>query len=108
MRRFMFRGPLRSFPEYPRPSRPVGTRLPNFVELEPRCGGSRLGVGAASILVGLAAVAQLARASACHAEGRGFESHQPLFRGTPLRRGFVSGPRRAGLNEGSTPTARRL
>jgi hypothetical protein len=26
-----------------------------------------------------AAVAQLARASACHAEGRGFESHQPLF-----------------------------
>jgi hypothetical protein len=25
-----------------------------------------------------AAVAQLARASACHAEGRGFESHQPL------------------------------
>src|SRR3954467_15964370 len=27
-----------------------------------------------------AAVAQLARASACHAEGRGFESHQPLLR----------------------------
>src|SRR3954471_5423664 len=27
-----------------------------------------------------AAVAQLARASACHAEGRGFESHQPLSR----------------------------
>ena len=27
-----------------------------------------------------AAVAQLARASACHAEGRGFESLQPLFR----------------------------
>ena len=25
-------------------------------------------------------VAQLARASACHAEGRGFESHHPLFR----------------------------
>ncbi len=29
-----------------------------------------------------AAVAQLARASACHAEGRGFESHQPLPRDT--------------------------
>src|SRR4051794_35878329 len=28
----------------------------------------------------LAAVAQLARASACHAEGRGFESLQPLER----------------------------
>src|SRR5881227_1157136 len=25
-------------------------------------------------------VAQLARASACHAEGRGFESHHPLLR----------------------------
>src|SRR5258707_8986051 len=31
-----------------------------------------------SILAPLAAVAQLARASACHAEGRGFESLQPL------------------------------
>lgn len=30
-----------------------------------------------------AAVAQLARASACHAEGRGFESLQPLFRDSP-------------------------
>ena len=30
-----------------------------------------------------AAVAQLARASACHAEGRGFESHQPLCERTP-------------------------
>ena len=28
--------------------------------------------------VGYADVAQLARASACHAEGRGFESHHPL------------------------------
>ena len=27
-----------------------------------------------------AAVAQLARASACHAEGRGFESHHPLLK----------------------------
>ena len=34
-----------------------------------------------------AAVAQLARASACHAEGRGFESLQPLPE-APLRRGF--------------------
>ena len=32
-----------------------------------------------------AAVAQLARASACHAEGRGFESLQPLFRESPAR-----------------------
>ena len=32
-----------------------------------------------------AAVAQLARASACHAEGRGFESHQPLHPGIPDR-----------------------
>ena len=30
-----------------------------------------------------AAVAQLARASACHAEGRGFESHQPLVLSVP-------------------------
>ena len=29
---------------------------------------------------GYADVAQLARASACHAEGRGFESHHPLLR----------------------------
>ena len=36
-----------------------------------------------------AAVAQLARASACHAEGRGFESHQPLRTKAPLRRGFL-------------------
>jgi hypothetical protein len=34
----------------------------------------------AAILRPSAAVAQLARASACHAEGRGFESHQPLSR----------------------------
>ena len=32
-----------------------------------------------------AAVAQLARASACHAEGRGFESHQPLPVGSARR-----------------------
>ena len=42
----------------------------------------------ADILGDLAAVAQLARASACHAEGRGFESLQPLLRKAPLRRGF--------------------
>ena len=35
-----------------------------------------------------AAVAQLARASACHAEGRGFESHQPLQ--APLSGGAFS------------------
>ena len=33
-------------------------------------------------------VAQLARASACHAEGRGFESHHPLS-GNPAWRGFL-------------------
>src|SRR5688500_6409665 len=33
-------------------------------------------------------VAQLARASACHAEGRGFESHHPLLEAPP-RRGFL-------------------
>jgi hypothetical protein len=33
-------------------------------------------------------VAQLARASACHAEGRGFESLHPLLVKAPLRRGF--------------------
>src|ERR687893_1607802 len=30
-------------------------------------------------------VAQLARASACHAEGRGFESHHPLYQGASGR-----------------------
>ena len=34
-----------------------------------------------------AAVAQLARASACHAEGRGFESHQPLSSDSACRQG---------------------
>src|SRR5215207_3657721 len=32
-------------------------------------------------------VAQLARASACHAEGRGFESHHPLLVASRLLRG---------------------
>src|SRR5690348_14929474 len=36
-----------------------------------------------------AAVAQLARASACHAEGRGFESLQPLPVEAPPWRGFL-------------------
>ena len=38
-----------------------------------------------------AAVAQLARASACHAEGRGFESHQPLRQKAPEIRRFLLG-----------------
>ena len=33
-------------------------------------------------------VAQLARASACHAEGRGFESHHPLYE-SPAQAGFL-------------------
>src|SRR4051794_13720077 len=48
-----------------------------------------------------AAVAQLARASACHAEGRGFESLQPLHTKAPLRRGFPrSGQVLCGLLDG--------
>ena len=35
-----------------------------------------------------AGVAQLARASAFQAEGRGFESRRPLFGKCPARRGF--------------------
>src|SRR3954447_10743844 len=46
-----------------------------------------------------AAVAQLARASACHAEGRGFESHQPLSRAS-----YVICPARA--RRGSVTPAR--
>src|SRR4051794_12200959 len=50
--------------------------------------------GAATLAL-RAAVAQLARASACHAEGRGFESLQPLLVKAPLRRGFrLFGPHR--------------
>src|ERR671931_1624287 len=41
---------------------------------------SRGGLGDEAILAVHADVAQLARASACHAEGRGFESHHPLLR----------------------------
>src|SRR5512144_168732 len=43
-------------------------------------------LGGAPILLARAAVAQLARASACHAEGRGFESHQPLLLVSTCRR----------------------
>ncbi len=43
----------------------------------------------AAILADHADVAQLARASACHAEGRGFESHHPLVKG-PGNRAFLS------------------
>ena len=50
---------------------------------------SRRRRGAGAILAVRAAVAQLARASACHAEGRGFESLQPLRPKAPLRRGFL-------------------
>src|SRR5215211_4878188 len=44
-----------------------------------------------------AAVAQLARASACHAEGRGFESHQPLVRKPAYSLGCSSPGARAEL-----------
>ena len=39
---------------------------------------ARLAPESGAILAAHADVAQLARASACHAEGRGFESHHPL------------------------------
>ena len=45
-------------------------------------GGTRPGSGRMSprlYSASYADVAQLARASACHAEGRGFESHHPLL-----------------------------
>src|SRR5436853_1349205 len=53
--------------------------------------------GRRAILAALADVAQLARASACHAEGRGFESHHPLS-GKPRKRGafVVSGVNNSG------------
>src|SRR6188768_2422292 len=41
----------------------------------------------AAIIRARADVAQLARASACHAEGRGFESHHPLLE-RPWKRGL--------------------
>ena len=48
-------------------------------ELADRLVNDALDAGSqAAILRRLADVAQLARASACHAEGRGFESHHPL------------------------------
>ena len=43
----------------------------------------------AAILAAHADVAQLARASACHAEGRGFESHHPLSAKAPETGVFV-------------------
>src|SRR6202021_551854 len=53
--------------------------------------------GSTDILGRLAAVAQLARASACHAEGRGFESLQPLDQKPRSRAGF----RRSGVGQRS-------
>ena len=47
-----------------------------------------------AILATCADVAQLARASACHAEGRGFESLHPLSR-KPRKRGFFHARERA-------------
>ncbi len=44
--------------------------------------------GSRAIIRAFADVAQLARASACHAEGRGFESLHPLVAKGPLRRAF--------------------
>src|SRR3954451_13073712 len=54
----------------------------------------------AAILRPRADVAQLARASACHAEGRGFESHHPLSE-NPARRGFL-------LPDRQPPNAQRV
>ncbi len=51
------------------------------------------GTAAPGLYSGAAAdVAQLARASACHAEGRGFESHHPLCRKARLPRGPLIRP----------------
>src|SRR6476659_7792235 len=62
--------------------------------------GARLGETAAAVYLApaVAAVAQLARASACHAEGRGFESLQPLAVCRPTVRD--QGTRRPGTREG--------
>ena len=51
-----------------------------------------------------AAVAQLARASACHAEGRGFESLQPLLAESRSRAGF----RRSGSGERAMEPSPRI
>ena len=61
------------------------------------CGGGP-GYTAASV----AAVAQLARASACHAEGRGFESLQPLLTEPPVPTGVIRPTRRAPRMRAST------
>jgi hypothetical protein len=53
---------------------------PTKVAAEPVFGLRRRVAGTRAIIAVLADVAQLARASACHAEGRGFESLHPLRR----------------------------
>jgi hypothetical protein len=65
-----------------------------------------------AILTPAAAVAQLARASACHAEGRGFESLQPLPKRSAFAGLFRRGSRqvrlrRVGLKPDSRPADRR-
>src|ERR671923_1515951 len=49
-------------------------------------------------------VAQLARASACHAEGRGFESHHPLSRKAPPGGAFRFSYTRSVKRESSSPS----
>src|SRR4051812_5415723 len=64
-----------SLPQWARRNR-AGPAVPEVCHHRARSGGGEGGLP--PIIAGRAAVAQLARASACHAEGRGFESHQPL------------------------------
>ncbi len=65
--------------------------------------------GGRAILGARAAVAQLARASACHAEGREFESLQPLATRNPPNRGVFCCPDGESLTRavaGSSPSRR--
>ena len=52
-------------------------------------------------------VAQLARASPCHGEGRGFEPHHPLLKGTP-RSGGAFGFLGVGRGGGQLAASARL
>ncbi len=69
---------VRALVDPPRPPRAERGRRPARQRDARRRLDTRRPGRAALYSAARAAVAQLARASACHAEGRGFESHQPL------------------------------